>query len=488
MTPSPTSAAYHHGPAPSSTGWILASLALCTLLPSLGISIANVGLPTLAQAFGASFHQVQWVVIAYLLGNTVLIVGVGRLGDLLGRRRLLIGGIVVFAAASLLGGFAPALGWLVAARAVQGVGAAVLVALSMAFIGDTVPREQTGRAMGLLGTMSAVGTALGPSLGGALVAAAGWPALFFVKLPLALLAFGLVWRHLPPDRPTPALAASRFDLPGTVLLALTLLAYALAMTLGHGRFGLPNAALLVSAAGGLVAFVRVQAHTGSPLVRLETFRDPPLRASLAAAVLVSSVMMSTLVVGPFYLAQGLALPTALVGLVMSIGPAVAALAGVPAGRLVDRFGPERTTLAALIGLAIGSTVLCLAPQAWGIAGYAVPLAMMTAHFALFQAANNTAVMQDVAPERRGVMSGLLQLSRNLGFITGASVMGAVFALASGAPEPAAASPSATGAGLRTTFAVATVLIVLAAALVAAGRRGRPPRRAQDGPRPQASSR
>ena len=176
-------------PLTRSARWALTSLSLSLLLSSLGTSIANVGLPTLAQAFGAIFAQVQWVVLAYLLAITTLIVSVGRLGDLLGRRRLLLGGIALFTFASALCGLAPTLPWLIAARALQGLGAAVMMALTMALVGELVPKARTGSAMGLLGTMSAVGTALGPSLGGVLIATLGWRALFLVNLPLGCLLY-----------------------------------------------------------------------------------------------------------------------------------------------------------------------------------------------------------------------------------------------------------------------------------------------------------
>ena len=129
---------------------------------------------------------VQWIVLAYLLAITTLIVSVGRLGDITGRRRLLLAGIFVFTVASVLCGMAPTLWLLVAARAAQGLGAAVMMALTLAFVGETVPKEKTGSAMGLLGTMSAIGTALGPSLGGVLIAVLGWRAIFLVNLPLGI--------------------------------------------------------------------------------------------------------------------------------------------------------------------------------------------------------------------------------------------------------------------------------------------------------------
>ena len=227
---------------------------LAMLLSSLGTSIANVGLPTLAQVFNASFQQVQWVVLAYLLAITTLIVSVGRLGDVIGRRRLLLAGIFLFTVASALCGFAPTLWLLVAARAAQGLGAAIMMALTMAFVGETVNKEKTGSAMGLLATLSAVGTALGPSLGGVLIAGFSWRAMFLVNVPLGILTFLLARRHLPVDRRGPKTDRSGFDHMGTLLLALTLAAYALAMTIhrndGRGSFGLLNMALLLAAVFG----------------------------------------------------------------------------------------------------------------------------------------------------------------------------------------------------------------------------------------------
>ncbi|MCX5208706.1 MFS transporter [Kitasatospora sp. NBC_00240] len=460
-----------------SVRWVLAGLSLSVLLPSLGTSIANVGLPTMAHAFGAPFQAVQWIVLAYLLAITTLIVSVGRLGDLTGRRRLLLAGIALFTAASVLCGLAPALWLLIAARAAQGVGAAVMMALTMAFVGETVPKERTGSAMGLLGTMSAIGTALGPSLGGVLISGLGWRAIFLVNAPLGILALLLTRRHLPADRPRPTTGRARFDHLGTVLLALTLGAYALAMTLGRGSLGALTVALLLAAALGAGLFLRVEARAASPLIRPAMFRDPGLSSSLAMSALVSTVMMATLVVGPFYLSRGLGLGEAPVGLVLSVGPLVAALTGVPAGRVADRFGPARMTALGLAAVAAGCLALALLPARLGVAGYLAPIVVVTVGYAVFQTANNTAVMADVGPDRRGVVSGMLNLSRNLGLVTGASVLGAVFSLASATADVTTARPDAVATGMRVTFAVATALIVVALAVALAvrplPRRGRP---------------
>jgi EmrB/QacA subfamily drug resistance transporter len=441
----------------SSARWALASLSLSVLLSSLGTSIANVALPTLAQVFGASFQHVQWVVLAYLLAVTGLIVSVGRLGDMIGRRPLLLAGLFAFTAASVLCGIAPTLWLLIAARAAQGLGAAVMMALGMALVGEAVPKARTGSAMGLLGTMSAVGTALGPSFGGILISGFGWQAIFLINVPLGVLALLLAYRHLPAaarstiDRPG-------FDSVGTLLLALTLAAYALAMTVGHRSFGSLNMALLLAAALGVGLFVLVEAKATSPLVRLEMFRNPVLSAGLAMSVLVLTVAMATLVVGPFYLSRALGLDPAAVGLVMSTGPIMSALSGIPAGRIVDRLGAPFMMIAGLVAMAAGSLGLAMLPQMFGIAGYVVALVVLAPGYQLFQAANNTAVMVDVAADQRGVVSGMLNLSRNLGGITGTAVMGAVFAFAAGTAEIATADPAAVAIGMRVTFVVAAILI------------------------------
>jgi MFS family permease len=440
------------------------------LLSSLGTSIANVALPTLSVAFSASFQEVQWIVLVYLLAITTLIVSVGRLGDVVGRRRLMLIGLGLFTFASALCGAASTLWLLIAARAVQGVAAAIMMALTLAFVAEAVPKEKAGSAMGLLGTMSAIGTALGPSVGGLLIAGFGWPSIFFISVPLGLLALLLAFQSLPMDLPAPASTSTRrapFDVLGTLVLGSTLGSYALALTAGRGHYGWLNGALLLAAAAGAALFVRVEALSASPLIAVARLREPLINAGLAMSGLVSTVVMASLVVGPFYLSGALGLHAAGVGLVMSSGPLVAALSGLPAGRMVDRFGARRVTLAGLIGMALGTSLLAMMPARFGVPGYVMPLLLVTAGYAFFQAANNTSIMANAIGDQRGVTSGMLNLSRNLGLITGASVMGAVFAVtsgASGAGGAGAPRPDAVAIGMRSTFALAAALVFTAIAL------------------------
>ena len=439
----------------------LISLSISTLLSALGTSVANVALPSLARAFEAPFHVVQWVVVTYVLAVTIVVVTAGRLGDFTGRKRLLVAGIALFALASAACAAAPDLRALIAARAAQGIGAAIMLTLATALIADAVPAARSGSAMGMLGTMSAVGTALGPSLGGVLIAGLGWRSIFAVNALLALVALGLASRYLPPDGARSA-KPMRFNWAGSALLAITLATYALGATV-HGTPGM-NATLFVAAAAVGAAFVVIDLKAPSPVMPWRILRGRAIAGGLAASIFVSTVVMATLVVGPFYLSAALGLDPVMVGLSMSVGPAVVAVTGVPAGLIVDRVGPPRVVFAGLVAMVLGCVALSVSSAGLGAAGYVVPLAMTTLGYSLFQTANNTAIMATASPQDRGAVSGLLNLSRNLGLVTGASVMGTVFALASGSRDPASSLPEAVSRGMHGTFAVAALLAACAIAV------------------------
>lgn len=381
---------------------ITLTLALAILSASLGTSIANIALPTLTAVFSAPFAQVQVVVIAYLAAMALSVVIAGRLGDRYGLKPVFIAGLGLFAVASLLCAVAPQLWSLIGARALQGVGAAFLMTLSMALLRQTAGENHVGRAMGILGTVSALGTALGPSVGGFLLTAAGWRSLFWVQIPLVTIVLFLVFALLP-DTPVKEKVQNSGISPTTIL---------------------PN--LIVNAA-------------------------------------VSSVMMTTLVVGPYYLGSGLGLKDTLVGLVMAIGPAVAIFCGIPSGRLVDNWGFGRALTAGITLVVAGTFMLAILPNLFGVAGYILAIIILTPGYQLFLAANNTATLAKVPGNQRGTVSGLINLSRNIGLIAGASLMGQIFALGVGTEDFAHAAPTSLANGMQLTFFLAggIVLVVLA---------------------------
>ncbi|MFC7067912.1 MFS transporter [Brucella rhizosphaerae] len=385
---------------------VTVTLALAMLLASLGTSIANIALPSLAEAFSAPFAKIQAVVVVYLVTLMIGALVAGRLGDRFGLKPALVGGLIVFALASVACALATDLTWLICARGFQGVGAAFLMTLSMALMRQTAGKERIGQAMGLLGTVSAIGTALGPSLGGLLIPAMGWHSIFWIQVPVAVAAVILTVILLPNEK----------------------------------RGVKPKAASFLSVL------------------------DHGLVSSLAINLLVAAVMMTTLVVGPFYLGFGLGLTPTQVGLVMTIGPAISIVSGVPSGRLVDLWGSSKILMIGLVLLCSGSLLLAFIPGWIGIAGYVISTGVLTVGYQLFQAANNTTVLADAPASARGTISGVLSLSRNLGLIGGASVMGAVFAFGVGTREISEANPTEIADGMQYTFLFAGLLIAMAIVL------------------------
>jgi len=385
---------------------VTSTLALSMLLASLGTSIANIALPTLAEAFSAPFTQVQAVVVAYLVALTVSAVLAGQLADSRGLKPMLLVGLAVFAVASLLCAIAQNLSLLIGARALQGIGAAFMMTIAMALMRQTASEARVGRAMGLLGTVSALGTALGPSLGGLLIPITGWRGIFWVQVPIAVLA---------------------------LLLAITVL----------------------SAAPGEK---KVQS------LSLWSVMHRNLAPTLLVNIVVAAVMMTTLVVGPFYLGIGLGLTATQVGFVMAVGPVISIFSGIPSGRLVDTWGTGRMLAIGLALLAIGTFMLALVPNSTGVTGYLLSIIVLTPGYQLFQAANNTAALAEASKERSGTVAGLLSLSRNIGLIAGASAMGAVFSFGVGTEEFARATSTAITSGMRLTFLLAGTMLLAAIGL------------------------
>ena len=382
---------------------ITITLALSMLLASLGTSIANIALPTLSIVFSAPFAQVQAVVVAYLVALTVTVVIAGRLGDRHGLKPMLMTGLVIFGLASLLCSVAANLWLLVAARAVQGTGAAFLMTLAMALARQTAGKERIGRAMGLLGTVSALGMAIGPSLGGLLIELAGWRSLFWLQLLLATVAFIFATVTLPGQQNKSAIAK----------------------------------------------------------VTLWSVLDRRLAPSLVLNLLVFAIMMTTLTVGPYYLSLGLELQATQVGLIMAAGPVISILSGIPSGRLVDNWGSNPVLLLGLSLLTAGAFLFAFLPNMLGISGYVLAIIVLTPGYQLFQAANNTGTLIDIPKERQGTVSGLLNLSRNTGAILGAAGLGAVFASGVGTAELAQASGVAIATGMQLTFLVAGGMMICA---------------------------
>ncbi|MEW6266149.1 MAG: MFS transporter [Thermodesulfobacteriota bacterium] len=415
------------GPAPVSVRkwWAFASIGLGVLMATLDMSIVNVSLPTLVQELKTTFPAVQWVILSYALVVTSLTLGVGRLGDMHGKKKLYGLGLSIFTLSSLLCGLAPDVGWLIGFRVVQGLGAVMMQALGLAIVIEVFPAAERGRALGTMGAIVSTGLALGPALGGLLIGYTGWRSIFLVNVPLGCLAGLFVWRFVP--RTSPGRPGQRFDLPGAAIMMFTLLSYALGMTLAQGR-GFDDVlvlGLLLAAGLGLGVFLKVEKRTDQPMIDLSLFRNTLFSLNLIMGFLVFVVLAISFIL-PFFLELVKGYSTEKVGLLMMATPICMGLVAPLAGTLADRFGSRGISLLGLLVIAGACfTISTLHAEVSGL-GYVLRVMPLGLGMGLFQSPNNTAIMGAVPRERLGVASGLLVLTRALGNTTGLPLVGVLF--------------------------------------------------------------
>jgi EmrB/QacA subfamily drug resistance transporter len=452
--------------------WTLFGVGLGVFMSTLDGGITNIALPSLLRTFDSDFPTVQWVSLSYLMVIASCTLVAARLGDLRGKKRMFALGIVLFTAGSLCCALAPGIRALALLRAFQATGAVLMSGLGVAIVTQAFPPEERGLALGWIGTTVSVGIALGPTLGGVILGLAGWRWLFLVNLPVGLLAWLVVRRQVPDD--APAAAGERFDIPGAVILFLTLGAYTVGMTMGE-RSGFGRAAvigLLVAGAAGLVSFLAAERRSRAPMLDLALFRDLPFTLNLCMGFL-TFVVMGGMFLLPFFLDLVLGLPPARAGLLIATVPVSMGIVAPWAGALADRFGSRAISLAGLL-VTMGACLLISTLHGQvSTLGYIARLVPFGVGIGMFQSPNNRAIMQAAPTRRLGIASGLLALSRTLGQVTGIPLMGAIFALRVGAAgnggpaEISHAAPQDIESGLAWTFRFGALVLLVAAGLAAA---------------------
>lgn len=428
-----------HAPLPRIANWpayrwlVVGTVCLGAFLGQLDASIAGLVLPTLEVVFKAPVASVEWVALAYLLTLAAIVVPLGRLADLLGRKMLYTWGFVIFIAGSALCGLAPSLAWLIAFRVVQAFGAAMLQANSVAIITAAVPRRALGRAIGVQGAAQAVGLSVGPSLGGLLIDTLGWRWVFFIAVPFGLLGTIVGWLVLPrTNRAAIAEAASepqRFDWLGAALLGPAVALVLLGLTYGNTwGWTSPAFALTVALAGVCLAtFWIAEARSGSPLIDPALLRVRSFSLGLLAGLLSYAVLFGSLFLMPFYLERILGQTAAQTGLLLTPIPIALGVLAPIAGTLADRIGPVTPTVAGMASAALALAALALLP------GVSLPatlglLGLLGIGFGLFTPPNNAAVMGSAPAHRLGVAGGILNMARSIGTSLGVASTGAVVAV------------------------------------------------------------
>jgi EmrB/QacA subfamily drug resistance transporter len=442
--------------APAFPRWrVFPVLALGTVMATLDISVVNIALPTLSRTFRAPLTTIEWVVLAYVLTITALLLPLGRLADDLGRRRMYGAGLALFTGASLACAGAPGAAWLIAARVIQGCGAGMMSSTSLALLTASFPPGERGRAIGAFGAAVGVGLALGPPLGGLVVEHASWRWIFVLNLPAGLLALAMLRGRVPAD--PPAAGWPRVDVGGAGASSLALVALMLALSRGPAiGWSAPLVLGLFVAAGVLaVAFVAIERRSSHPIVPTGLLRGP-LGTTLALTAIGQLLSIAVGVHMPLYLEEVLGLDAGRTGRWMAVLPLTALILAPVAGRATDRTGSRGFTVGGLLVVAAGLTVLGRLGIAPGSGRLLAGLFAVGVGLGLFTVANSSALLGSVPPEHLGLASGLQATSRNLGIAAGSALVIAVVAsryaahggagaLAAGAIPPAA----------RSAFALAT---------------------------------
>jgi len=387
----------------------MTAVGLGTFMSALNASIVNIALPYIGSAFGASLGTTEWVVMAYLLIISSLLLTFGRMGDLFGHKQIYNLGLAVFIAGSVLCALAPGIYILIACRIIQGVGAGMVMSLGPAILTAAFPANERGKALGLLGTSVAMALALGPTAGG-----------------LLALSHGQEWGWS-----SPAIAG-----------------------------------LLSLAAAGFAFFIRHQGRTPHPMLPLTLFRNRVFNAANISQLLNFIVQYTVVFLLPFYFKDVLRLDPASGGLLLSSFPLTMMIVGPFAGALSDRIG-SRSLAAAGMGLGVLSLLLLAALDAgsgtWAIVG---PLLLLGLGNGVFQAPNNSAIMGSVPREHQGLAGGFMASMRNIGMVMGVALAGAVFnirlayhreGLAAGGLSGTALDDGAFVAALHDALLVAAVL-------------------------------
>jgi EmrB/QacA subfamily drug resistance transporter len=452
----------------SHTKWyVMASVGMGIFLSTIDSSIVNVALPSLVKALNTDFATVQWVVLAYLLTLATVILSMGRLGDMVGKKPVYTIGFVIFTLGSALCGLSSTIYALIIFRALQALGASMLIALGTAILTETFPTSERGMALGIAGALVSVGIVIGPTLGGLILEILSWHWIFFVNLPIGVIGILMVLRFVPNIQVE---GEERFDFLGAGTLLVALLSLLLALSIGQnaGFNDMRVLGLLALAAIFLPLFVIIENRVSDPMVDLQLFRNRLFSVNLVTASISFVCIAGTTILIPFFLEGVMSYNPAKVGLLMAVVPVCMGLMAPIAGSLSDRFGTRPMTVIGLAFMLLGFGAISGVSMQDSLLVYLLRFIPLGFGLGIFNAPNNSAIMGSAPHHRLGVASGLIAITRILGQITGIAVLGTVWATRVAAyvgmlteVDPSSAAPEAQVAALHNTMWLAVALTLVA---------------------------
>lgn len=421
--------------------WTLIVVGVGTFMSALDGSVVNTALPIIGKQTGAPFSSLEWVILIYLLTVISLLLVVGRLGDIHGRKGFYMAGFIVFTAGSALCGLSPTIVSLILFRGFQAFGAAMIFALAPAVLTSAFPASERGRALGMQATLTYLGISTGPALGGLLTHHFGWRSIFFINIPIGLIIIPLGYLALKRDHGS---ARQPFDPAGAVTLAAALSCLLFALSKGQA-LGWGSPAIVATAAlsvAAFVGFIAIETSVKHPMLDLGLFKNHTFSASTFAAVMNYIASTSVTFLMPFYLIGASHCRVDVAGLQLMATSVVMAMVAAPAGWLSDHIGVR---IPATLGMAITVVGLLLLRT---LGPGAPPLAVVThlgligLGIGLFTSPNNSAIMGSAPESARGVAGALLAAARNTGFALGTALAGMLYLqrlhiLELGTPEPTA---------------------------------------------------
>lgn len=448
-------------------------LGLGLVLFTSTLTMVNVALPTLARDFNVDLPVVQWVALAYFIANTSLLLAAGRIADIIGHRLVYLAGMLIFAAASLGAAASGEIAWLIFWRVVQAVGASAALATGTALLVHVYPGSQRGRAMGYFGVSGALGSALGPWVGGSVLQIADWPVLFVIMAFLAIINFaGSIYV-------IPRMGGSGergFDWSGSILMAMWIGPGILALNYGM-REGWGNVVTLMSTGTvvlALTAFVFRERGARVPLINLALFRSFDFSSGVFISVVGFAVGSCLTLLGPFIFENALGYSVADAGILLSISFGISVLVSAPAGYWTDHVGPHIPRTAGLLITMVGVGALAFIDIGWSPVHIGVVLGIFGIGQSLWSAPNRSMIMGSVARNQLGIAGGMLTAARQLGFASGQALFGGIFSGVvlgrTGEEFVIHASLDAQLIGFRLALVVAAVALMLTVGLSMRGRK------------------
>lgn len=406
---------------------IIFAVAIGTFMSSLDSSVVNLAMPLIKTHFGVTLSMVEWIVTAYLLIVSSLLLTFGRLSDLYGHKKVYSLGFVIFVIGSLLCGLSVNIGMLVACRVLQAVGAGMLFSTGPAIITNAVPEERRGKALSITAIAVALGLCIGPVIGGTLSTLLGWQSIFYINVPIGIFGIIMVNKFIPPDEKTEAVP---FDILGSVIVFFALLFILLPLNIS-GDYKIPLAEFLGSIAVGLIliaVFIVHEKRQAHPMLNMGLFKNRVFAASNAAALFTYMSEFIMVFLAPFYL-ESLRHYSALISGLLYLPMPLATMFIAPiSGNFSDHYDSRYLSSGGALIMGCGLLMLSFLNINTSIAYIIISMVVTGLGFGMFQTPNNSAIMGNVPAGNRGSASGTLATMRNIGMVLGVAGSGALFSL------------------------------------------------------------